>query len=359
MKKPKTKKIQKASDPKDLILTKDYSKTLDDLKLKIREAQLKAALSVNTELIQLYWEIGHTLSKKMQEEGWGAKTIDRIAKDLGDSLPEMGGFSPRNLRYMRRFYETYPDHQILQQLVAKLPWGHNIILIDKLDSNEKRLWYAQKVIENGWSRNMLLIWIENNLYGREGKAITNFKNTLPNPQSDLAQQVTRDPYCFQFLTLEEDFRERELEKGLMDHVQKLLSEFGRGFAFVGRQCCLEVDGKEFFVDLLFYHTHLHCYVVAELKTDEFQPEFAGKMNFYLGAVDRLLKTDMDNPSIGLILCKGKSKIQVEIALQDIKKPIGVSDYIVEITKKIPKELEGSLPTIEEIEAELKRDVKND
>lgn len=264
----------------------------------------------------------------------------------------MGGFSPRNLRYMRSFFETYQDPQILQQVVAKLPWGHNIILMDRLDSNEKRLWYAQKTIEHGWSRNMLVVWIENDLYKREGKGLTNFKKVLPHVQSDLAQQITRDPYCFQFLSLEKDFRERELEEGIISHLQKALLEFGKGFAFIGRQYRLEVDGKDFFIDLLFYHAILHCYVIAELKSEEFQPEFAGKMNFYLGAVDRLLKTDKDNPSIGLILCKSKSRIQVEIALQDIQKPIGVSDYLVKITENIPKDIEENLPTIEEIEAEL-------
>lgn len=351
-----TKKTVTTKSSTSPILAKDYVETLEVLKKKIREAQLKAAISVNTELLKLYWEIGCTLSEKMQAEGWGAKTIEKISRDLRDSLPEIGGFSPRNLRYMRRFYETYPDAQILQQLVAKLPWGHNIILMEKLSSNEERLWYANKTVENGWSRSLLTIWIENKLYHREGKAVTNFKTTLPQPQSDLAQQMTRDPYCFQFLSLEENFKEKELEKGLIDHVQNLLSEFGRGFAFVGRQCRLEIDGEDFMIDLLFYHLTLHSYVIAELKTEKFKPEYAGKMNFYLGAVDRLLKKENDNPSIGLILCKSKSKIQVEIALQDIKKPIGVSDYLVEIEKSIPKELVSSLPTIEEIEAELNKDL---
>lgn len=264
----------------------------------------------------------------------------------------MKGFSRTNVKYMAQFAKEYPDFLIGQQAVGQIPWGHNMILLQKLTDTQERLWYANKTIENGWSRSTLLIWIENNLYRREGKAVTNFASALPSPQSDLAQQITKDPYCFQFLSMEEDFREKELEQGLIDHVQKLLMEFGRGFAFVGRQICIEVDGKDFFIDLLFYHTDLHCYIVAELKVDEFQPEFAGKMNFYLGAVDRLLKKENDNPSIGLILCKNKSKIQVEVSLQDIKKPIGVSDYLVKIEKTLPKGLISSLPTIEEIEAEL-------
>jgi predicted nuclease of restriction endonuclease-like (RecB) superfamily len=354
-KEKKTKSTLEKVVTADKFLNREYAKTLADLKHQIQEAQLKAVISVNRELIRLYWKIGQTVAEKEVQEGWGAKVIEKLSKDLVSAFPDMKGFSTRNLLYMRQFFDAYPDLEITKQAVAQIPWGHNILLIQKLRTVEERLWYASKTIENGWSRSMLLIWIENNLYKREGKAITNFKDTLPLPQSDLAQQMTRDPYCFQFLSLEEDFREKELEKGLIDHVQKLLSEFGRGFAFVGRQCSLEVDGKEFLLDLLFYHTTLHCYVIAELKTEEFQPEFAGKMNFYLGAVDRLMKKDNDNPSIGLILCKSKSKIQVEIALQDIKKPIGVSDYLVEIEKSIPKELASSLPTIEEIEAELSDD----
>lgn len=267
----------------------------------------------------------------------------------------MKGFSTRNLLYMRQFAEAYPDFEITQQPVAQIPWGHNVLLLTKLKEINQRLWYAQKIIENGWSRSILLIWIENNLYKREGKAITNFKHTLPSPHSDLAQQSTKDPYIFDFISMDEKFRERELEKGLIDHVQSLLMEFGRGFAFVGRQISLEVDGDEFLVDLLFYNTSLHSYVIVELKTSSFKPEFAGKMNFYLGAVDRLLKKENDNPSIGLILCKSKSKIQVEIALQDMKKPIGVSDYIVSISEGIQKEIASSLPTIEEIEEELGKD----
>ena len=363
---PKRKKAKDVQDnPEKGVVKSDYEKLSENIKSykqlfseikdKVKTAQIKAFVSVNQELIRLYWDIGNSILKKQKEEGWGSKTIERLAKDLKSAFPDMKGFSLTNIKYMVQFAKEYQEFTISQQVVGQIPWGHNILLLQKLETLQDRLWYIQQTIENGWSRSMLLIWIENDLYGREGKAITNFKHALPSPQSDLAQQITKDPYCFQFLSMEKGFREKELEQGLIDHVQKLLMEFGRGFAFVGRQVCLEVDGKDFFVDLLFYHTVLHCYVVAELKIDEFQPEFAGKMNFYLGAVDRLLKKENDNPTIGLILCKSKSKIQVEIALQDIKKPIGVSDYLVKIEKSVPKELASSLPTIEEIEAELEKD----
>jgi predicted nuclease of restriction endonuclease-like (RecB) superfamily len=308
----------------------------------------------------LYWEIGKDIVEKQEQEGWGSKVLEKVAKDLRNEFSGMEGFSRTNIFRMRAFYIAYSNCPTAVRQLQKdnlepflnIPWGHNFILLDKLKSFEERMWYAKKTLENGWSRSMLTIWIENDLYRREGKAITNFKTCIPAPQSDLAQQATKDPYVFNFLSMDANFREKELEQGLIDHMQKLLMEFGRGFAFVGRQCCLEVDGKEFFVDLLFYHIALHSYVVVELKTEEFQPEFAGKMNFYLGAVDRLLKKENDNPSIGLILCKSKSKIEVEIALQDIKKPIGVSDYVVAISEGVPKELASSLPTVEEIEAEL-------
>lgn len=349
------KNIAKASDALTPTITKNYAEILELLKNKIRDAQLKAAISVNSELIKLYWEIGSSIIEKQTNSGWGSKVVNRLASDLKASFPHLKGFSLSNIKYMVQFAKEYPDFPISQQVVGQIPWGHNMLLMDKLKSVQERLWYAQRTIENGWSRAILTIWIENGLYNREGKAITNFKNTLAPPQSDLAQQATKDPYVFDFLSMDANFRERELEQGLIDHVQKLLMEFGRGFALVGRQCALEVDGDEFIVDLLFYHIALHSYVVVELKTGKFKPEFAGKMNFYLGAVDRLLKKENDNPTIGLILCRSKSKIQVEIALQDIKKPIGVSDYIVEIEKNIPKELVSSLPTIEEIEAELEKD----
>lgn len=355
---------KKASD--EVTLTGDYAKTLADLKRKIQEAQLKAAISLNQELLRLYWAIGKIIIDKQENNGWGTKLIERLAKDLKEEFPNEGGFSRTNIFRMRSFYLAYSNcltaaGQLQEdriEVIFNIPWGHNLILLDKLKNCEERLWYANKIIENGWSRSILTIWIENDLYNREGKAITNFKTSLPPTQSDLAQQVTRDPYVFNFLSMEEKFREKELEQGLIDHIQKLLMEFGRGFAFIGRQCELVLDDRELIIDLLFYHVVLHCYVVVELKTVRFEPEFAGKMNFYLGAVDRLLKKENDNPTIGLILCKSKSKIEVEVALQDINKPIGVSDYIVAIKQGLPKELASSLPTIEEIEAELKQNTQD-
>jgi predicted nuclease of restriction endonuclease-like (RecB) superfamily len=353
-KEKKPKAVQKKTNDSEASLS-DYAETLANLKHQIQEAQLKAALSVNRELILLYWRIGSSIIEKQLSSGWGTKVVNRLANDLRSAFPQMKGFSLSNVKYMVKFAKEYPGFPIGQQVVGQIPWGHNMLLLDKLKSNQERIWYAKKTIENGWSRAILTVWIENDLYHREGKAITNFKDTLPMPQSDLAQQVTKDPYVFDFLSMDDKFRERELEQGLIDHIQKLLMEFGRGFAFIGRQCELIIDGKGFLVDLLFYHVALHAYVVVELKTVEFEPEFAGKMNFYLGAVDRLLKKENDNPTIGLILCKSKSKLQVEVALQDINKPIGVSDYILAIDKGVPKELVSSLPTIEEIEAELSND----
>lgn len=352
---PKKNSLENPSDAG--IPTEDYVKVLASLKLQIQEARLKAAISVNSEMIHLYWKIGGMISTQENQSKWGTKVIKKLSKDLLSAFPYMKGFSSRNLLYMRQFYDAYEGVEITQQPVAQIPWGHNVIILEKIKNYKERLWYAAKTIENGWSRNMLAVWIENDLYNREGKAITNFKNTLPAIQSDLAQQATKDPYLFDFLSLDEKFKEKELEQSLIDHVQKLLMEFGRGFAFVGRQCELEVDGDEFLVDLLFYHTVLHCYVVVELKTGKFKPEFAGKMNFYLGAVDRLLKKENDNPSIGLILCKSKSQLQVEVSLQGINKPIGVADYLVAIDKGVPKEFVSSLPTIEEIELELAKGEK--
>lgn len=350
----KSKNVPATNESKETVIINDYAKTLTEIKKQIQESQLKAVVSVNQELIRLYWNIGSLILEKQTSSGWGTKVVDRLANDLRDSFPQMKGFSLTNVKYMAQFAKEYPDFPI-SQAVLQITWSHNIVILQKLSNKKEREWYANKTIENGWSSRMLVIWIENDLYNREGKAITNFKDTLPTPQSDLAQQVTKDPYVFDFLCMDDKFRERELEQGLIDHIQKLLMEFGRGFAFIGRQCELIIDGKGFLVDLLFYHVILHSYVVVELKTVEFEPEFAGKMNFYLGAVDRLLKKENDNPSIGLILCKSKSKLQVEIALQDVNKPIGVSDYIVSINKSIPKELVSSLPTIEEIEAELEKE----
>lgn len=330
------------------VIPKEYKNFLKEIKEKILSSQVKAALAVNRELITLYWEIGSKVHAKQKNEGWGAKTIENLAKDLKTSFPDMQGFSLRNLKYMVHFAKEYPDFAIGQQVVAQIPWGHNILLLQKLNSLKDRLWYANKTIENGWSRNVLLHWLDSNLHQREGRAITNFQDTLPSPQSDLAHQTLKDPYCFDFLTLRDKHDERELEIGLLDHVQKFLLELGT----VGRQIHLAIDDQDFYLDLLFYHYKLRCFIIVELKTTDFKPEFAGKMNFYLSAVDDLMKHPDDKPSIGLLLCKGKNKVVAEYALRDINKPIGISQYEATILESLPAELKGSLPSIEEIEQEL-------
>lgn len=332
--------------------TKEYIIFLQEIKEKIVISQRKAAVAVNYELIHLYWEIGFKIHMKQKEEGWGAKTLQNLAKDLRSFFPTMKGFSLTNIKYMVQFAKEYPQFGISQQVVGQIPWGHNILLLQKLKTPAHRIWYAHKTIENGWSRNLLLHRIESNLHEREGKAITNFQNTLPYPQSDLARETLKDPYCFDFLTLRERHDEQELESGLLDHVQKFLLELGSGFSFVGRQVHLSVGDQNFYVDLLFYHYKLRCFIVVELKATDFKPEFAGKMNFYLSAVDELMKHPDDKPSIGLLLCKGKNKIVAEYALRDIHKPIGISQYEAAILESLPKELKGSLPTIEAIEQEL-------
>ena len=333
-------------------IQKEYKIFLHELKQRIVSSQIKAAVAVNRELIALYWEIGSKVCLKQRSEGWGAKTIENLAKDLKFAFPDMKGFSLTNIKYMVQFAREYPDFTISQQVVGQIPWGHNILLLQRLESIEERLWYVNKIIENGWSRNVLLHWLDSSLYKREGKAITNFQTTLPSPQSDLAHQTLKDPYCFDFLTLKEKFNEKELESGLLEHTQKFLLELGAGFAFVGRQYPLKVSNKQFLLDLLFFHLELRCFVVVELKAKEFTPEDAGQMNFYLSVVDDLLRKPGDNRSIGLLLCKTKDKIVAEYALRDINKPIGISQYETALLNSLPAELKGSLPTIEAIEQEL-------
>jgi predicted nuclease of restriction endonuclease-like (RecB) superfamily len=330
--------------------SKSYQDLLSLLKGRIRTAQVRAAAAVNQELVLLYWGIGKEILNRQKAEGWGAKVIDQIAKDLHREFPGMQGFSPRNLKYMRAFAEAWPDEAIVQQAAAQLPWFHNCILLDKVKNTNERLWYIQQAIEHGWSRNVLVLRIESGLYRRQGKAVTNFRATLPPPQSDLAQQLLKDPYNFDFLTLTSDAHERDLEQGLLGHLRSFLIELGVGFAFVGSQVPLEVGGEDFKLDLLFYHLKLRCYVVIDLKMTPFKPEYAGKMNFYLAVVDDMLRHPDDKPSIGLILCKSKNGIVAEYALRDIAKPLGISEF--RHLEKLPEQLKGTLPTIEEIEAEL-------
>lgn len=327
-----------------------YDQFLGALKERIRRAQVRAALSVNRELVLLYWEMGREILARQDEQGWGAKVIDRLAADLRRAFPEMSGFSPRNLKYMRSFAAAWPDEPIVQQAAAQIPWFHNCVLLDKVKDPEERAWYIGKTLEHGWSRNVLVLQIESGLHRRQGKAVTNFEATLPDPRSDLARQLLKDPYNFDFLTLGDDAHERELERGLLGHIRSFLLELGVGFAFVGSQHHLEVGGEDFYIDLLFYHLKLRAYVVIELKTTEFKPEYAGKMNFYLSAVDDLLRHPSDEPSIGLILCKGKNQVMAEYALRDMGKPIGISGF--KLAEALPESLKGQLPTIADLEAEL-------
>jgi predicted nuclease of restriction endonuclease-like (RecB) superfamily len=335
----------------------EYNKFITLLKAKIRSAQIKAVVSVNSELIKLYWEIGKEIIEKKEQGGWGSKVLEKLAKELQNEFPGIEGFSRRNMFRMKAFYLAYEK---VPQAVAPLgalpifsiPWGHNAIILEKIKNTAERLWYASKTIEHGWSRSMLTIWIENDLYHREGKAITNFKAALSATQSDLAQQSLKDPYVFDFLTLHKDHLEKELEDGLVSHIQKFLIELGQGFAFVGQQYLIKAGEKDLYIDLLFYHLGLRCYIIVELKATEFDSRDAGQMSAYLSAVDDQLRHEGDQPSIGIILCKTKDNIFADYVLRNFNRPIGVAEFEVKLVEKLPKELKSSLPTIEEIEAEL-------
>ena len=327
-----------------------YADWLADLKTRIHSAQQRATLAVNRELVTLYWQIGRDILARQASQGWGAKVIDRLAHDLRNAFPEMKGFSRANLMYMRAFAEAWPDEQIVQQAVGQLPWGHNLVLLSRLKQPEQRLAYAQAAIEHGWSRNVLNIHIETRLLERTGRAVTNFAERLPAPGSDLARESLKDPYLFDFLDVGKEADEREIESALVKHITQFLLELGAGFAFVGRQVHLEVGGDDFFVDLLFYHLKLRCYVVIELKADKFKPEHLGQLGFYLTAVDRQVKAEQDNPTIGLLLCKSKNKVVAEYALGDKTQPMGISEY--KLLESLPEPLQTNLPSIEQIEKEL-------
>lgn len=330
---------------------KDYSDFLRELKIRIQSAQIKAAVSVNRELIGLYWELAEKIVEKQKHSQWGDGLLAQMSKDLQEEFPDMRGFSLRNLKYIRQWFLFWFDGDAIgQQLVAQIPWGQNLLIVSKSKTHEEALFYVQKTIENNWSRAVLTHQIEGNLFGREGKALTNFTASLPAPQSDLARQTLKDPYIFDFLSIREKHDERELEDALVSQVTKFLLELGAGFSFIGRQYKITVDDEDFYIDLLFYHVKLHCYVVVELKAVAFKPEFAGKLNFYVSAVDGMLKTEQDKPTVGIMICKSKNKTVVEYSLKDMHKPIGVSEY--QLTQALPDELKSSLPTIEEIEAEL-------
>ncbi len=337
------------------IIDQEYTKLLCALKERVASSRYKAVLSVNKELILLYHHIGTQILEAQKKQGWGAKIIDQLSKDLGHEFPEMQGFSTRNLKYMRKFSEEYTDILFVQEVLAQLTWYHNVTLLDKISDKQVRLFYVKHAIEYGWSRNIMVMQIELSLHKRQGKAITNFKDKLPSPQSDLAHYTLKDPYIFDFLSIGKEAHEREVEKALVHHMEKFILELGVGFAFVGRQYHVAVGDQDFYIDLLFYHLKLRCFVVIELKDKDFKPEYAGKMNFYLSCVDDLVKHETDQPSIGLILCKSKNNVLAEYTLRDMTKPIGLAEY--RLTESLPENLKTALPTIEELEAELAKDLK--
>ncbi|MEZ4772560.1 MAG: PDDEXK nuclease domain-containing protein [Bacteroidia bacterium] len=330
-----------------------YKNLLDDIKKRIHQAQSKALYAISAEMILMYYDIGNMIIQRQKSEGWGKGVISKIANDLKNELSEVKGFSNRNLGYMVQFAREYSNVSILQQPVAKLPWGHTIALMQRVKDSEKRNWYACKALESNWGRDTLVQMIKTNLAERQGDAAHNFAITLPAPQSELAKETLKNPYIFDFMTLSDTFSERELETELIKHIEKFLLELGTGFAFVGRQYPLAIGDKDFYLDLLFYHLKLRCFVVIDLKKGDFKPEYAGKMNFYCSAVDDLLRHPSDNSTIGLILCQNNNKIFAEYALKDINKPIGISEY--ELTRILPAAIQSSLPSIEELEKELQHD----
>ncbi|MDA3885779.1 MAG: PDDEXK nuclease domain-containing protein [Candidatus Delongbacteria bacterium] len=354
---------------KEVVKTdKKYTIWLKDLKSRVRSVQIKAMVKVNTEMLNFYWELGMDIVEKQSSTSWGDGFLKQLSSDLMKEFPSIKGFSKRNLELVRKWFLFYSTintiakqavsqlkTQKVQQAVAlitQVPWGHNIAIMNKCKNINEALFYISSIIKNGWSRSILIHQIESDLYKRKGKSISNFDHTLPSVQSDLAKETLKNPYVFDFLNLREKHDEKEFENELLNQVSKFLLELGAGFSFIGRQYKLEVGGDEFYMDLLFYHVKLHCYVVIELKTTKFKPEFSGKLNFYISVVDGIIKSKQDNPTIGILICKSKNNTVVEYSVKDINKPIGVSEYIV--TKKLPNEFKSTLPTIKEIEDELKK-----
>ena len=329
-----------------------YKDFIEEIKENIQKQRYQIVRQANVNMICMYWQIGKMIVQKQEDEGWGTKVIDRISFDLKKAFPDMKGFSTRNIKYMQKFATTWNDETIVQQLVAQLPWGTNIVLLDKLSSQEERIWYAQKALENGWSRNILAFQIEAGLYLRTGKSVNNFQTALPPTDSDMVNQIFKDPYLFDFLGMDEPRREVELERKLTEHIQEFLLELGQGFAFVGRQVHLEVGGDDFYIDLLFYHLKLRCFVVIELKACDFEPGFVSQLNMYQNIVNAVLKHPDDNPTIGLLLVKGKNKTVVEYSLEGYNNPIGVADWKQKLNSYASEDIQTSLPTIEQIEREL-------
>lgn len=330
-----------------------YKNWLKSIKYKIKSAQLKAAVTVNTQLLELYWDLGKDIAQKQKDANWGDAVLEQLSIDLKLAFPSIKGFSRRNLYAIKQWYNFYSNEaEFVPQLVAQIPWGHNRLIISKIKNTEEALFYCKTVVHNGWSREQLEIAIKHNYFETKGKAITNFEHTLPELQSQLAVETLKNPYNLDFLGLEDDALERELEDAMIQHLTRFLIELGKGFAFVGRQYNITVSENEYFIDLLFYHLQLRCYVAIELKSGKFKPEYAGKLNFYLSAIDSQIKHKDDQASIGLILCKHKDKIEAEYTLRDIQKPIGISEYT--LTQALPKQLKNQLPTVEEIEAQLQK-----
>ena len=345
-----------------LLTNADYVAWLQQIKQRISSARIGVALAANRELIRFYWDLGEMIAAKQSESQWGDKVIPQLSRDLQRDFPDLKGLSASNLKYCLRFFQFYCGvgteiissntdiNPFSQQPVDQIPWGHNILIFTKCGNLEEAGFYIGQTLEQGWSRDVLAMQLKSNLYTRTGKAITNFSRTLPSPQSDLAQQTLKDPYTFDFMAMTEPFNERDVELQLTQHITQFLLELGKGFAFIGRQYHVEVAGNDYYIDLLFYHVSLKCYVVVELKNRRFIPEYAGKLNFYLSAVDSLLKRDDDQPTIGLLLCRDKNNIEVEFALRDMNKPMGVSEYT--LVESLPDNLKGALPTVEEIESDL-------
>jgi predicted nuclease of restriction endonuclease-like (RecB) superfamily len=340
-----------------LIAAPDYKEWISQLKQRFRHTQLKAAVAVNSSLLQFYWELGEEIIKKQATSQWGQGFLTQLSADLAAEFPEIKGFSRRNLEHIRRWYSFWhADPAIAKQAASQLmaiPWWHHVVILSKCAQHTEALFYVQNTLHYGWSRSVLTHQIETGLWQREGQAINNFAATLPKPQSDLATQALKDPYVFDFLSLTPEHTERELEQALIKHITQFLLELGAGFAYLGKQVNIQVGQRDFFLDLLFYHTQLHCYVVVELKTTDFEPEHAGKLNFYIKAVDEQLRNPGDNPTIGILLCKEKDKLVAEYALSDINKPIGVAEY--QLTQHLPDNLKQQLPSVEVIEQEFKAD----
>lgn len=330
----------------------DYGTTLADIKQRVSAQRLRVVVAANAAMVELYWDIGRTILDRQRNAGWGARIIDRLSADLRAAYPDMQGFSPRNLKYMRAFAAAWPDPSIVQRVAAQLPWRQNQVLLDRLEDPEARLWYARRAVEQGWSRDVLVLQIDNRAHERQGRTVSTFARTLPPADSDMAEQVFKDPYLFDFLGTADPRREREVEQALVDHIQRFLLELGTGFAFVGRRVHLEVGDQDFYLDLLFYHLKLRCFVVLELKTVPFDPSFVGQLNLYLSATDDLLRHPDDRPTIGLLLCRSRNELVVEYALRDVDKPIGVAQWATRLVEALPAELEGSLPTVAQLEAEL-------